>query len=128
MNPPDGPGREELPGLLSRLLNDARVQDCLWVALMEWGLRIDKVALRPRTATEGGTRPDGWVLWIGLGSGVRLEVNTGPGGEQVGEVRLRIDPATAPRLMRRRAPARSSMDPAGRAQVEVSGHDTVRRP
>ena len=39
--------------ILGEVLSDARVQDCLWVGLMEWDLRIEDVALRPRSAAEG---------------------------------------------------------------------------
>lgn len=90
-----------VPRLLSELLNDTRVQDCLWVGLMEWDLKIQEVALRPRFGAEGGTHPDGWVLCVGLGPGVRLEVNAGMTGTPVDEVRLVVAPATAPQLIRR---------------------------
>ncbi len=95
------PDPHPIPRLLSRLLNDPRVQDCLWVGLMEWDLSIDRVALRPRPAAEGGTHPDGWVLWVGLGPGVRLEVISDREGWMVQEVRMVIEPGAAPRLLRR---------------------------
>jgi hypothetical protein len=121
----DGSG---VPRVLSALLNDSRVQDCLWVALMEWGLHIDKVALRPRTVAEGGAHPDGWVLWIGLGPGVRLEVTAEQGNERVEEVRLRIDPAAAPRLLRRAHPGRGRGRSTGLRTSGISGHDMAERP
>ena len=90
-----------VPELLCELLNDHRVQDCLWVGLMEWDLRIQDVALRPRFGAEGGTRPSGWVLCVGMGSGVRLEVVSGPGGEPIDEVRLVVSSSSAPDLLKR---------------------------
>jgi hypothetical protein len=107
------PDPHPIPRLLSRLLNDPRVQDCLWVGLMEWDLRIDKVALRPRTAAEGGTHPDGWVLWVGLGPGVRLEVASDQEGLHVREVRMVIDPGAAPRLLRRSLAPPPAVPPVG---------------
>jgi hypothetical protein len=104
-----------VPRLLSRLLNEPRVQDCLWVGLMEWNLRIDRVALRPRPAAEGGIHPSGWVLWVGLGPGVRLEVTADREDCVVREVRMVIDPAAAPRLLRR------SLAPPERAIPKVTG-------
>jgi len=80
-------GETAVPRLLGELLGDLRVQDCLWVGLMEWDLRIENVALRPRFGAEGGTRPDGWVLCVGMGPGVRLEVTAGCQGDGVGHGR-----------------------------------------
>jgi len=68
---------------------------------MEWDLRIEDVALRPRFAAEGGTRLCGWVLCVGLGPGVRLEVNSGEKGAPVNEVRLIVAPSEAPKLLKR---------------------------
>ena len=90
-----------VPRLLCELLSDLRVQDCLWVGLMEWDLRIQKVALRPRFSAEGGTHPNGWVLCVGMGPGVRLEVTAGNEGTPVEEVRLIVAPEMAPDLLRR---------------------------
>ena len=98
---PVGPEEVSIPGLLCELMNDPRVQDCLWVGLMEWDLKIQEVALRPRFGAEGGTHPSGWVLCVGMGPGVRLEVNTGPAGSPVDEVRLIVAPSLAPDLLRR---------------------------
>ena len=90
-----------IPQLLGDVLSDARVQECLWVGLMEWDLRIQDVALRPRFAAEGGTHPNGWVLCVGLGPGVRLEVIADSKGIPVREIRLIVTPAAAPKLMRK---------------------------
>ncbi len=90
-----------IPQLLGNLLSDNRVQECLWVGLMEWDLRIEDVALRPRFTAEGGIRPSGWVLCVGLGLGVRLEVNAGEKGAPVQEVRLIVAPSEAPKLLKR---------------------------
>ncbi len=68
---------------------------------MEWDLRIEDVALRPRFTAEGGIRPSGWVLCVGLGPGVRLEVNAGEKGAPVQEVRLIVAPSEAPKLLKR---------------------------
>ena len=87
--------------ILGEVLSDARVQDCLWVSLMEWDLRIEDVALRPRSTAEGGACPDGWALRVGLGPGVRLEALTGPEGRPVRQIRLIVTPAVAPRLLQR---------------------------
>ncbi|MFO7767444.1 MAG: hypothetical protein R6W82_00550 [bacterium] len=113
----------ERPEVVSAVLNDARVQDCLWIALMEWDLRIQDVVLRPRPAAEGGILPDGWVLCVGLGPGVRLEASCSRGGSMVHEVRLLVRPGSAPALLRRTwhrrpgGPSRESgaegMQPAG---------------
>ncbi len=92
---------EQRPDVVSAILDDARVQDCLWIALMEWDLRIQDVVLRPRSTAEGGTRPEGWVLCVGLGPGVRLEAACRAGGMPVHEVRLMVRPAAAPDLLRR---------------------------
>lgn len=94
-------GDVPIPQLLGDVLSDARVQDCLWVGLMEWDLRIQDVALRPRFTAEGGTHPSGWVLCVGLGPGVRLEVIAGRTGAPVHEVRLIVAPAVAPKLIQR---------------------------
>ncbi len=94
-------GETAVPRLLGELLGDLRVQDCLWVGLMEWDLRIENVALRPRFGAEGGTRPDGWVLCVGMGPGVRLEVTAGCQGVPVEEVRLIVSPGVAPELLHR---------------------------
>jgi len=90
-----------VPKLLGELLSDLRVQDCLWVGLMEWDLRIQNVVLRPRFDAEGGTRSNGWVLCVGMGPGVRLEVTAGNEGTPVEEVRLIVAPDIAPDLLRR---------------------------
>ncbi len=90
-----------IPQLLSDLLSDTRVQECLWVGLMEWDLRIEDVALRPRFAAGGGIQPNGWVLCVGLGPGVRLEVKAGAKGVPVKEVRLIVAPSEAPKLLRK---------------------------
>ena len=95
------PGAYSTPQILSELLSDARVQDCLWVGLMEWNLRIQDVALRPRFSAEGGVHPDGWALRVGLGPGVRLEVLAAPTGAPVQEVRLIVAPTVAPSLLQR---------------------------
>ncbi|MFC1628109.1 hypothetical protein ACFL3H_03215 [Gemmatimonadota bacterium] len=99
-----GPAQTEgstVPRLLGELLSDLRVQDCLWVGLMEWDLQIQNVVLRPRFDTEGGTRTNGWVLCVGMGPGVRLEVTAGNEGTPVEEVRLIVAPDIAPELLRR---------------------------
>ena len=103
------------PSMVAAFLNDARVQDCLWTGLMEWDLRIEAVALRPRFAAEGGTRPNGWVLQVGLGSGVRLEILGEAGGRRVEKIQMIIKPALAPELLRRtrRHAAERNGDPAG---------------
>lgn len=98
---PTHAGEIPIPQLLGDVLSDVRVQECLWVGLMEWGLKIQDVALRPRFAAEGGTHPNGWVLCVGLGPGVRLEVLAGRKGTPVQEVRLIVAPATAPKLIRK---------------------------
>lgn len=90
-----------VPRILSEVLSDARVQDCLWVGLMEWDLRIEDVALRPRFGAEGGVHPGGWALRVGLGPGVRLEALAGAVGKPVQEVRLVVAPARAPELLKR---------------------------
>ncbi|GEM_PF-6164996 len=87
--------------ILANLLSDSRVHDCLWVGLMEWDLRIEKVALRPRFPAEGGARPDGWVLCVGLGPGVRLEATAGQKGSPVDEVRLVVAREAASGMLRR---------------------------
>ena len=94
-------GGSSIPCILGDLLGDLRVQDCLWVGLMEWDLKIEKVALRPRFGAGGGTRPDGWVLCVGMGPGVRLEVTAGDRGTPVEEVRLIVAPGVAPDLLHR---------------------------
>ena len=98
-SPPEG--GTAVPHILGELLGDLRVQDCLWVGLMEWDLRIEKVALRPRFGAGGGARPDGWVLCVGMGPGVRLEVTAGCHGSPVDEVRLIVAPGVAPDLLHR---------------------------
>jgi len=95
------PGAGTQARILARLLSDSRVHDCLWVGLMEWDLRIEKVALRPRFPAEGGTHPDGWVLCVGLGPGVRLEALSEGEGEEVGEVRLVVAREAATGLLKR---------------------------
>jgi len=90
-----------VPRILGEVLSDARVQDCLWISLMEWDLRIEDVVLRPRLCVEGGVHPDGWALRVGLGPGVRLEALADGEGLQVTEVRLVVTPSTAPELLRR---------------------------
>ncbi len=90
-----------MPRILGEVLSDARVQDCLWIGLMEWDLRIEDVALRPRFCVEGGVHPDGWALRVGLGPGVRLEALAQDGGRAVTEVRLVVMPSKAPDLLRR---------------------------
>ena len=103
-----------VPELLGELLSDLRVQDCLWVGLMEWDLQIQNVVLRPRFGAEGGTRSNGWVLCVGMGPGVRLEVSAGIEGTPVEEVRLIVAPDVAPDLLRRTCWGRRSSlsDPA----------------
>ena len=98
-SPPEG--ETAVPRVLGELLGDLRVQDCLWVGLMEWDLRIEKVALRPRFGAEGGTRSNGCVLCVGMGPGVRLEVTAGCNGSPVEEVRLIVAPGVAPDLLHR---------------------------
>ena len=98
---PTQAGDVSIPQLLGDVLSDARVQECLWVGLMEWDLRIQDVVLRPRFAAEGGTHPNGWVLCVGLGPGVRLEVTAGRNGVPVQEIRLIVAPAKAPKLLKR---------------------------
>jgi hypothetical protein len=95
------PGGRSTPQILGELLSDARVQDCLWIGLMEWDLKIQDVALRPRFSAEGGVHPDGWALRVGLGPGVRLEVLAAPSGTPVQEVRLIVAPKVAPSLLGR---------------------------
>lgn len=101
INFPNQSSEIPIPKLLGDLLSDKRVQECLWVGLMEWDLRIEDVALRPRFAAGGGTQPSGWVLCVGLGPGVRLEVNAGAKGVPVKEVRLIVAPSEAPKLLKR---------------------------
>ncbi|MFC1499878.1 hypothetical protein ACFL6T_02520 [Candidatus Zixiibacteriota bacterium] len=101
MSDPASRESSAIPRLLGELLSDLRVQDCLWVGLMEWDLRIQSVVLRPRLDAEGGTRSNGWVLCVGMGPGVRLEVMAGVEGAPVEEVRLVVAPDIAPDLLRR---------------------------
>jgi hypothetical protein len=101
IGPSVGPAPVLEPAVLAAVLSDPRVQDCLWVGLMEWDLRIRQVALRPRSAAEGGIQSDGWMLRIGLGPGVRLDVETGRAGSPVDVVRFVIRPSEAPDLLRR---------------------------
>jgi hypothetical protein len=90
-----------VPQVLGEVLSDARVQDCLWIGLMEWDLRIEDVALRPRLCVEGGVHPDGWALRVGLGPGVRLEAFADSEGRHVTKVSLVVTPSRAPELLRR---------------------------
>lgn len=115
VSPATPPGR---PEVVSAILNDARVQDCLWIALMEWDLRIQEVILRPRSTAEGGIQPEGWVLCVSLGPGVRLEAACrSEGGARVQEVRLVVRPTCAPTLLRRTWHRR----PGGAGRVSGAG-------
>ncbi len=98
---PAPPGNGSEARILASVLSDSRVQDCLWVGLMEWELKIEKVALRPRFDAEGGPCPSGWVLCVGLGPGVRLEASADRDGRPVDEVRLIVAREAAPGLVRR---------------------------
>jgi hypothetical protein len=109
------PGVYSTPQILGEVLSDARVQDCLWIGLMEWDLRIQDVALRPQFSAEGGVHPDGWALRVGLGPGVRLEVLAAASGAPVKEVRLIVAPEVAPRLLGRSWWQEASMKVRSRA-------------